>query len=319
VDKPSLRFRLGRQEFRLGREYLIGDKDWFNRGQSFDLARATWMPDGFEVDFFGGAPVVFDDHNWNKTSDTHFYGSWLKAVGVPGGHIIEGGVFYKVNETDTFNGELGSKGAERIWVPTARAEGVFHKNWDYALELTANFGTRGDDRVRGWRGDANLGYTIPFGWRSLRLGAAYGLSSGNARPDDGKTERFDSLFPDPFIFHGKLFVAAGVNLEDYTAKIKATPWRNGVIEIDYHRLHLQQSRDFLFDAASFSGTRRDPAGNSGKDVGHAIDIQITHKFHENLLVTGGAFMHQPGHFFTHTGTQGDDFARNFFVMVRVGF
>ncbi|HYG74782.1 MAG TPA: alginate export family protein [Planctomycetota bacterium] len=319
VDKPSLIFRLGRQEMQLGREYLIGDKDWFNRGQSFDLARAIWKPDGFEVELFGGAPVVFDDRNWNKTSDTHFYGSWLRAVGIPGGHLIEGGIFYKVNETDTFTGESGSKGAERIWLFNGRAEGTFHKNWDYALELTGDFGTRGDERVRAWRGDANLGYTIPINWRTVRLGVAYGLSSGDARPDDGRTERFDSLFPDPFIFHGRLFVAAGVNLEDYTAKIRATPWRGGLVEIEYHRLFLQQSRDFMFDAASFTGTRRDPTGRAGKDVGHAIDVQITHKFHENLLVTGGAFMHEPGHRFTHVGNRGSDFARNYFVMVRVGF
>ena len=319
ADMPSLIFKVGRQEFQLGREYLVGDKDWFNRGQVFDMAKVTWRPDGFDVLFFGGAPVIADDHNWNKTGFARFGGTWLRAVGIPGGHLIEGGIIYRANEHNTFTGEKGQHGAERIWYLNGRAEGHFHARWDYALEITANRGTRGDTPLDGWRGDANLGYTIPFNWRNLRIGAAYTLSSGDARPGDNRTDRFDSFFPDPFIFHGKLFVAAGVNLEDITAKLRSVAWRNGLIEIDYHRLYLQQSRDAMFDAASFQPARRDPTGASGKDIGHAIDVQITHKFHENLLITGGAFMHQPGHYFTTTGSKGDDFARNYFMMVRVGF
>jgi hypothetical protein len=319
ADMPSLIFKVGRQEFQLGREYLVGDKDWFNRGQVFDMAKVTWRPDGFDVLFFGGAPVIFDDHNWDKTGFARFGGAWLRAVGLPTGHLIEGGIIYRANEHNTFVGENGQKGAERIWYFTSRAEGHFASRWDYALELTANRGTRGDNQLHGYRGDANLGYTIPFGWRNLRIGGAYTLASGDGRPGDSRIDRFDSFFPDPFIFHGKLFVAAGVNLVDYTAKLRSVAWRNGLIEIDYHRLYLQQSRDAMFDAASFTAARRDPTGDSGKDLGHAIDIQLTHKFHENLLLTGGAFMHQPGHYFTRTGSKGDDFARNYFMMVRVGF
>ena len=319
ADMPSLIFKAGRQEFQLGREYLVGDKDWFNRGQVFDMGKVTWRPDGFDVLFFAGAPVIADDHNWNKTGHAHFAGTWLRAVGLPGNNLIEGGVIYRQNKDDTFINDKGQRGAESIWYFTSRAEGHFAVRWDYALEITANAGTRARERLDGWRGDANLGYTIPFGWRNLRVGGAYTLASGDSRPGDGRMDRFDSFYPDPFIFHGKLFVAAGVNLQDITAKLRSVAWRNGLIEIDYHHLSLQQSRDAMFDAASFTAARRDPTGNSGKDLGHAIDVQLTHKFHENLLLTGGAFMHQPGHYFTTTGSKGDDFARNYFVMVRVGF
>ena len=75
----------------------------------------------------------------------------------------------------------------------------------------------------------------------------------------------------------------------------------------------------MYDAASFRPSRRDPTGRAGKFLGHEVDFQVTHTFHENLSVSGGAFFFEPGEVYRKTGNRSDDLTRNFFIMVRVGF
>jgi len=320
ADMPALKLKVGRQEIKYGAEYLLGDRDWFNRGQSFDAARLTWRPEAFEIDFLVASPVEVDNNNLDHEGDPVFGGAILKAVGLPDGHLIESAVFYRANERGDFIGEDGSSGAEHIWYFNARAQGRFAKRWDYAFEGTVDVGERGGDQLRAYRFDGGVGYTIPFwNWRSVRLGAHYTIASGDNNPTDGKIETFDSLYPDPFIFHGRTFAVAGTNIKDITGAADIKLWRGGVIEMRYHNLSLQQSRDAVYDAASFRPSRRDPTGQAGKFLGHEMDFQVTHTFHENLSVSGGAFFFEPGEVYRKTGNRGDDLTRNFFVMVRVGF
>jgi hypothetical protein len=168
---------------------------------------------------------------------------------------------------------------------------------------------------------ADLGYTFQFGKRSLRLGGTYTYATGDKDPTDGRIQTFDSLFPDPFIFHGRTFVVGGTNIQDFTFKIRGNFWKGGLVELNYHNLHLTEPRDALYDGAAFRPLRRDLPGRAGRYLGHEIDFQVTHAFHDNFSVSGGVFLFQPEDFFNRTGNanRADDLTRNFFLMVRVGF
>ncbi len=319
ADKPSLRIRLGRQEFQIGIDKIFGDFDWFNRGQTFDMARVTWRPEGFDIDFVAGRTVVFDHKNIDETGETNFAGYNLKAHGMPGTHKLEAYTFYKWDEENDFPGEKGTRGAERIWALGGHAEGTFFKSFDYGSDATFEIGERGGDDVLAWFTASHLGYTFLMNKRSLRLATAYTLASGDGDPTDGKAHAFDPLFGDPFTFHGKLLVAAPTNLEDFTFQTTARLWRGGKIELDYHYLRLHRSKGGLVNAANGALLRRDPTGQAGRRIGQALDLQITHTFHENLSISGGAFLFLPGRLFKHTGNRGHDPARNFFIMTRVSF
>ena len=117
---------------------------------------------------------------------------------------------------------------------------------------------------------------------------------------------------------GKILLTGPKNLQDLVPKFRARAWRNGLIELDCHFFRLDQARDAYY-LANGNPLRRDPTGRSGTDGGREVDLQITHKFHENLTVTGGVFSFQPGAFFERAGNQHDSNVRNVFIMVRAGF
>jgi hypothetical protein len=153
VDKPALLFRFGRQEFTLGKEKLFSDNDWLNTGQSYDMGRIIWRPDGFQIDAYAGWPVVQDHNNFDApTENVTFAGLNLKALGIPRGHVVEGYANYKFNEKTDLVGERGIKGPERLLVLGGRADGRFLKRFDYDIETNMQFGERGEDNVRAWFG-----------------------------------------------------------------------------------------------------------------------------------------------------------------------
>lgn len=77
-----LRARIGRQEIRLGSEWLVGGNDsgpapaW---GLSFDGLRLTYTPDDFSVDVW--ATKLFDDLGAESDGDVDFYGVYASYTG----------------------------------------------------------------------------------------------------------------------------------------------------------------------------------------------------------------------------------------------
>ena len=319
VDKPALVFRVGRQELVLGGRHLFSENDWLNIGQSFDLIRTIWRPDGFQVDAFAGWPVVADHRNPDSpSSHVNLAGINLQALGIPLGHHVEGALVYKWNEKTNLRGERGILDAERLWTLTGLANGNFLKRCDYGLEVALQTGERGEDNCMAWSAFGTVGYTQPFGWRSLRMALQYSQSSGDKDPRDGISQTFDPLFADQFRFHGKLLVAGPKNLEDLSVRIQARLWRGGLLEIDHHTYHLLQATDAFYQANG-RPLRRNLRGQGGREAGREIDFQITHSFHENLSISGGLFLFDPGRLFSRSGNRGDDNASSVFFMVRTSF
>ena len=320
VGEPSIVFRVGRQELVLGSRHLFSENDWINSGQSFDLARAIWRPDGFQVDAFAGWPAVLDRENLKlPTSHTNLAGVNLKALGVPLGQTLETLLVYKWDNYRDFTGEHGNRDGERLLTLSGRAAGRFMKHWDYELDVAGQTGERGEDKVLAWNYFAQLGYTFKMGLeRTLRLALQYSESSGDKNPHDGSSQTFDPLFGDRFLFHGKLLAFGDRNLDDLAARLKAKVWRGGTIELDYHWFKLNQAADAIYQADG-QINRVDPTGRGGRDIGRGLDTQVTHTFHENLSVSGGVFLYEPGRIFKRTGSHGAGDASSLFFMVRTNF
>ncbi|MCW8133914.1 MAG: alginate export family protein [Planctomycetota bacterium] len=320
VDKPSLVLKLGRQELVLGHRHLFSENDWLNLGQSYDLARVTWRPDGFDIDAFAGWPVVQDHRNLDHTgSHDNLAGVNVKALGIPHGHTVEGTIAYKWNDKINYVGERGIRDGVQLWTLAGRADGRFFKNWDYETELALQTGERGTDNVYAWGGFAQVGYTWKMGWwRTLRLAAQYSRESGDKDPRDGISNTFDPLFGDQFRFHSKLLAAGPKNLEDIAARLTAKVWKGGTLEIDYHLFRLDKATDAFYQSNG-RPLRRSVTGRGGREAGREFDVQATHAFNENLSISGGVFLFDPGRLFEETGTRAHDNATSFFFMVRTNF
>src|SRR5205807_281898 len=104
----------------------FSENDWINTGQTFDLARGIWRPDGFQVDAFAGWPVVLDSNDLKiPSTPTRFAGANLKALGIPLDQTIEALLVYKWDNEHDFVGESGAKDGERLWTLSGRAAGRF--------------------------------------------------------------------------------------------------------------------------------------------------------------------------------------------------
>ncbi|MCZ7646570.1 MAG: alginate export family protein [Planctomycetota bacterium] len=320
ADMPALRIRLGRQELFYGTEVLFGDRDWFNTGQSFDLARVTWRPEAFEIDFFAGRPVAFDHRNPDAPAPhTNLAGANLKFLDAPARHRMEAYAYYRGDEETRFNSEHNGHGPEHLGTLGGLASAPFFGRWDYRVEAMGQFGSRGGDPVRAWLGTAELGYTFPLGWRRVRLAVKQTLASGDRSPVDGVQETFDILFGDPFEHTGKLLAVDGRNLNQFAAKLEARVWQGGLVAVDFHRFRLFQERDALYQGANGMPLRRDATGRAGGWAGHELDVQITHRFNENVSLSGGGFFFMPGRLFEKSGNGGHDASRNLFLMLRLSF
>lgn len=320
ADKPSLVLKLGRQELVIGHRHLFSENDWLNLGQSYDLARVTWRPDGFDIDGFAGWPVVQDHRNLDQTSShDNLAGVNVKALGIPLGHTVEGLLVYKWNDKVNFVGERGIRDGVQLWTLSGRADGRFFKHWDYDLDLSLQTGERGTDNVYAWAGFAQVGYTFKMGWwRTLRVAGQYSRDSGDKDPRDGISNTFDPLFGDQFRFHSKLLVAGPKNLEDFGPRVTAKVWKGGSLEFDYHFFRLDHATDAFYQANG-RPLRRSVTGRGGREAGTEFDFQATHAFNENLSISGGMFLFDPGRLFKSTGTRTADNATSFFFMVRTNF
>ncbi|HEY3324284.1 MAG TPA: alginate export family protein [Planctomycetota bacterium] len=318
VDKPTLQFRVGRQELELGNGHFFSAQDWNNTGQNFDLARADWRPDGFELTTFAGWPLDAARRKFDVPSGETIAGANLKAVGIPFGHIVEGRLLYKWDERTTVAGERGTTGPERRWTLGSQARGHFLTTWDYTLDASYQTGSSGGSNIRAWNAYGEAGWTYRFKWRSLRVAAQYSQSSGDRNPADGTVQTFDPLFADQYLFHGKLLIAGDRNLEDFNPKAQARLWRGGLIQLDYHLFRLNQARDALYRAYEDT-VRHDPTGRAGQDAGQEIDLQIFHNFNDNLSLGGGMFLFDPGSLFGESEGPRVHPARSFFIMLKTSF
>ncbi|MEO1658333.1 MAG: alginate export family protein [Pseudomonadota bacterium] len=152
--------------------------------------------------------------------------------------------------------------------------------WDIDLEPSVRFGTRhatsdraDDEDLEVWaqRVIAILGYTWDIPW-TPRLAAEWYYASGDDDPDDDQFGTYERLFGsrrtdlNNTSLHGPLTYS---NLNAPGARIEVTPGKRFDARLAYSASYLASSTD-QFQIARL----RDPTGQSGRFMGHAIDARL---------------------------------------------
>jgi len=178
--------RIGRQEMSYGTELLIGDRDFFQNGLSFDAVKLMYEDGDLAVDLWWSKLVELGTQQ--SDADTDFYGIYGTYSGVED-MIIDAYVLL-VRQGATAE-------TDNQYTVGARAAGaLLDTGIDYNVEVARQFGEDGmGDDYEGWLLDLLLEYAIEAEYDPAVF-AGYTFSTGDGSATDSDNERFTFPFTD---------------------------------------------------------------------------------------------------------------------------
>ncbi len=282
-EKVPLTLRVGRQDLQYGAQRLISPLEWANVRRRFDAVKLFWSDQDWSFDVWYAKPVVVkrkQGDDWNEEYD--FYGAYFTYKGIPR-HGVDL-YFLASDKTGSLRNPNGKVGDESRYTLGARFWGKT-AGFDYDTELSGQWGRWAGDTIQAWSWSAMGGYTFAdVPWKP-RLGAGFDWASGDEDSGDGKVGTFDQLFPLGHAYFGFLDLVGRQNITAVNLNVSAWPIDKKVkTYIAYHTFWLNADQDALYNAGGRPG-RRDSTGNSGREVGHEIDLTVLWKIdvHSSML------------------------------------
>ncbi len=197
---------------------------------------------------------------------------------------------YYLHEEDS--DRLASKN-RKLWTPGLRwYRSPQVGRLDFELEMVLQTGssrvstTATDDLDHfAWFGHAAVGYTFDLPWQP-RLLAQYDYASGDDDPNDGKNQRFDTLFGARRFEFGPTsiwgaFARANLNSPGFRVQVKPAQGVSGFFA--YRAFWLAEKRDAWTGAGL-----QDPTGRSGRFLGHQVELRARwHAIPHRLTLEAG--------------------------------
>jgi len=245
--------KLGRQEIALDGLRLIGNVNWSQQGRSFDAVRAAYKADNFGVDLMY-AKLLEGDHKVNGAE----IGSDRELAILHGHFKPVDGVYTSL--IAVWDG-LEDKNSRRWTIgPYVKIKkGGFHS----IAEGYGQFGRMEDNDYRAYMASGRAGYTIDIDWKPT-FDLWFDYLSGDDKPNDDKTETFDTLYATNHIFYGLMdyflnipLHTGGLGIMDMGAMIKIVPDKRLICKLDVH--HFLTSQDTT---------------NGHNDLGTEIDLTV---------------------------------------------
>lgn len=301
-DQP-LTLRVGRQELAYGKDRLVTAGDWGNVRRRFDGVKLFSKGKVWDVDFWYVKPVVVQREQRDRFDEQYdFYGAYMTYKGIER-HGLDMYAFASddIGNTMNPNGRRGDKSmytmGTRFWGKTAP--------WDYESDLAGQWGHWAGDSINAWSWSIDGGYTFaPVAWKP-RLGAGFDWASGDKKPNDGRVQTFDQLFPLAHTYFGFIDLIGRQNITAVNANLSAWPIADKVrVASWYHAFWLTDDRDAMYGAAG-NAVRRDRAGNSGKEIGHELDLIVSWKVDVHSSVLFGYAHFWDSDFIIRTGSSED--------------
>ncbi|MEK6676850.1 MAG: alginate export family protein [Planctomycetota bacterium] len=295
--------RLGRQELAYGRQRFVGSPDFGNNRKRFDAAKIFSKGEQWDVDFFFFKPVLVQrkqSDRWDE--DVDVYGAYVTYKGIPR-HGID---VYAMAVDDTGNrrnpnGRSGDADiysiGSRFWGKTA--------GFDYETELTDQWGHWAGDRVHSLSWATDGGYTLAeVPWKP-RIGSGFDWASGDKNPQDGEVSTFDPLFGAFHDYFGYLDIVGRQNISAVNVNVGAWPIAdvlNGTMT--FYTFWLNDRDDALYNELK-QPIRRDVTGNSGREVGHELDVRFRWQIDPHSFVLAGYSHFWASDFISRTGSSED--------------
>jgi hypothetical protein len=285
-----LSVKVGRQELAYGDERMVGALAWHNVGRVFDAAKMRWQNAWFGMDAFVSRVVVWDDNNFNVSSEyEHLSGVYINTKKIPKNWTE----FY-------FLASNISPDASRLKAPAvtpvpfnniardtytigARFRSATNEwgNFDYTVEGAKQFGNfkRPGTVVRPGERDehdafavsANFGYTFNEVYGKPRLALEYSFASGDSDPTDSTHGTFDNLYPTNHKFYGYMDLVSWQNIHDVRAIYSIKPHPRVSVAVEGHAFWLADTNDRFYNVAGLPRASAGAAGATGSGTGYGIN------------------------------------------------
>jgi len=298
-EKPA-DLKVGRMEFNLGPQRLIGAVGWDNVGRAFDGAILSGRHGKHAVHLFSFTEV--DSLKIEDQKDRFLHGAYADI------HLADD------YTTQVF-------WIWQRWVPRemmnrhtlgfyAARKGRFHHETEFAYQLgdiTAG-GMKQD--VQAFMAALNLGYAFPDATWTPDVTAGVDYLSGDDNTGDTDYKVFDTLYATNHKYYGYMdyFLNIPVNtfglgLIDYHGRVSVTPVARTTFKADYHYFASAQDFQHLNEQGE-----NDPLTSFGNEV----DLTLAHQYSENMSFTAGASFFAPGDIFK--AAKGEDSSTWFYLM-----
>ena len=283
ADRP-LTLRVGRQELQYGNQRLVSPFEWGNIRRRFDGVKLFARGSRWDVDLWYAKPVVVQgDQRDRFDEDVDFYGAYATYKGIER-HGLDLYLLVLDDRGNAINpnGRRGNRGiytvGTRLWGTTG--------GFDYETELASQWGKWAGDNVEAWSWTIDGGYTVDALACKPRIGVGFDWAGGDDNPFDGSVGTFNQLFPLGHAYFGFLDLVGRQNITALNVNLSAWPVANKVkAAMAFHTFWLTNQEDALYNAGG-GAVRRDPLGDSGREVGHELDVTLAWKLcaHSNVLL-----------------------------------
>jgi len=292
-----VRFQVGRMSLDYVDRRLVSRNRWRNTVNAFDGFRMQLgqPTSDWQVDFFAWMPVerrltrpdVPDEERW-------FYGlvgywrGWANAITLEPYYYVLDEDRKDLTRADREIHTLGIRGFGLIG----------DSGFDYDFDAAFQFGKDGDRKHRAYALFGELGYTFDHPWKP-RLSAAGMYATGDRRPNDGVSERFDRLFAPNHCLSFTDYVA-WQNVISPKLRLELQPSKKLRLDADYGAYWLASDSD-----AWVVPGRRDPQGHSGDFVGQVLEARARYALDKHADLEIGYAYFIPGTFVENTGPADD--------------
>ncbi|MCL5773844.1 MAG: alginate export family protein [Firmicutes bacterium] len=278
-----LKFKVGRQEYNLGDNRLVGNGNWTNSARSFDSVRMDYHHGNTDWMIFDAKLVK--TFNQPAGSDQYLYGTYNRWQ------------INKFNLLETyFLGKyvmFGGAGNRNLNIYTAGCRYVYdRKPWYLEIEPPIQWGDNGRliHSAYAYSIVGSYEFKSPF---KPRLQFERAFATGDPNPNDLSDNTFDNLYPTNHKRLGIIDYQSWKNLDYWKIGLELKPSKKLTVNADYNFFKLAEARDAWYRADG-SIIMQDPTGRSGTDTGKELDLYGVYKINDNLTLSLGNATFYPG-------------------------
>jgi hypothetical protein len=298
----NLAFKIGRQEIAFRDNRIFGPGNWGNTGRYvWDAARLQYSNSSIESHTLWGRYIINDPDQWpNKHADgPTAYANYTMIKNLP----FDFDWFYVI-KSDSHGETIGESGPGNLSChSTGFAVNGALKQWDYGMTTVYQFGDRGRDNISAYGLATRLGYTFGIPW-TPHVMVQFINGSGDKNPNDGRSGTFDGVFSGAdTVLYGWMNLFFWSNTREYRMDTILSPTKKFSFRGEYHYFTLDEEKDAWYYPGK--AQRRDSTGNSGRELGHEVDLTFRWQPLDWLDILGGYCMFFPGEFIQNTGPSPD--------------